>query len=113
MKDIRKRAVARQGACRDCGSGPHDNWLNCFALPGEDCPGMQIVVIDRRPALSGYFWKFVSTLIHRLKPTLSKRPVAFRVKAPSGWMYFEDEDTARRIAADEDYQGLYVRDGDA
>lgn len=45
---------------------------------------------------------------------LAKRPVAFRVKDARGdWDYFDDEATAIDAAdrRDEDYQGVYVRDG--
>jgi hypothetical protein len=100
----------RRDVCSDCGSGPHDNWLNCRAQPGEDCPGMRIVVIDRRAPWD--FRKLVRALVSWLKPKLGTRPVAFRVKAAGGWMYFDDEETAQLIAGDRDYQGLYVRDGD-
>ena len=105
--------MKRQAACSDCGSGPHDNWLHCFALPGEDCPGMRIVVIDRRQPWSWHFWKFIDTLIRSFAALLklSKRPVAFRVKTAGGWMYFDDEETAQLIAGERNYQGLYVRDG--
>jgi hypothetical protein len=43
-----------------------------------------------------------------------KRPIAFRVKDARGnWDYYDDEVTAADAAErrDEDYQGVYVRDG--
>jgi len=81
------------------------------ASPDGKCPLMRIVVVDRRLAWPLRFWRAVRALIHRPKLKLRTRPAAFRVKTPGGWRYFENEETAQRIAGEGRYQGLYVRDG--
>lgn len=54
--------------CPECGSGPHDSYARCMALPDQDCPGM--FIIEPAPIKRGvgwYFWKFVhNALIHPL-----------------------------------------------
>lgn len=48
------------------------------------------------------------------RPTLAKRPVAWRMKDyADGWIVFQDEEMANRMAEETGavLQGLYVRDG--
>ena len=45
---------------------------------------------------------------------LAKRPVAWRVKAGNGWVYFDEDEKAAYDVAEAtgaEMQGLYVRDG--